>query len=173
MNESELNDALNSDMRLWDAAAKTDDGQDSISLLLDLPYGIGETSVTLQGLDNAEKRRDAIGVYGNYIRNLIENKVGDDAITSKAAYQRALAEPVQEDVVVASQAVVANPILAGPAAVEERLKEVVGLILELVDQNKELTRELLGLQAYMEATHAPTDKGTPDRNPASEDTEKV
>lgn len=173
MNESELNEILQSDMRLWESAAHMKETKDSVTMVMDLPHGIGVTEVTLEGLTDATKRRDAVSAFGNHIRNIVENKIGDDAITSQAEYKRALAEPVEEPVVVIPDAPAMVAVISGPEAVAEQLELVKKQLLTLEDTRIKLTMELMGLQAYMEATNAPTDKGTPERTPASEDTEKV
>jgi len=90
MTEQELQAILQSDMKLWDAAETTEAGN-TIVKTLNLPYGIGRKEVTLEGLDNASARRSALESFGNYIRGVIEDKIGEESVTARAIQKAARA----------------------------------------------------------------------------------
>ena len=96
MNEQELQSILNSDMKLWDRAETIEEGTTLIKVL-DLPYGIGRTEIRLEGIDDAIKRRGALESFGEYIRGIVENKIGEESITARAQSKAALAGPAASD----------------------------------------------------------------------------
>lgn len=75
---------MQSDMKMWDSAKTEDLGNGKIRKTIVLPYGIGETTVTLEGITDAGKRRNAVAGYGEYIRGLIDEQINDEVITSRA-----------------------------------------------------------------------------------------
>lgn len=170
MTEQELQDILQSDMRLWETAGTKDNTGESVTKVMDLPYDIGLTEVTLQGLTDAGKRRDAVSSFGNYVRSLVDEKVGEAAELereAKALQKAAMAEPVAGEWVPidVEGASLLKPFLT-PDTVKERLQQVVSELLELKDREIALTLELNGLSAYMEAYdgtevgHKPEDSET-------------
>jgi len=95
-----INDALdimNSDYKLWQAAEDTDLGGGRVEKAITLPWGIGEYKVTLEGMKDAGKRRDAVGQYGQHIRDLIDERINDEAITSRAKAASARAEQADSE----------------------------------------------------------------------------
>jgi hypothetical protein len=83
MNEQELREILQSDMKLWDRAETTEEGN-TVTKVLDLPYGIGRTEVRLEGLDNGAARRSACEGFGSYIRDIVNERIGDESVTARA-----------------------------------------------------------------------------------------
>ena len=77
MTEQELQQILNSDMKLWELAETIEASDNAVTKVLDLPYGIGITEVTLEGLSDGSKRREACGSFGEYIRGLVNTAIGD------------------------------------------------------------------------------------------------
>ena len=77
-----------------DAATTEDNGKGTLIKSLDLPFGIGETNVTIEGLTDAGKKRNAVSQFGEYIRGLIKERIDDEAVTARA---KAAAERVEQD----------------------------------------------------------------------------
>lgn len=92
LSKREAIDIMQSDMKLWDTATTEVQKDGTIVKSLHLPFGIGETSVTLQGLTDAGKKRHAVTAFGEYIRGLIEERIDDDAVTARAKAAAAKAE---------------------------------------------------------------------------------
>lgn len=84
ISKAEIIGLMQSDMKMWDSAATKDLGDGKIMKTIVLPYGIGETTVTLEGITDAGKRRNAVAGYGEYIRGLIDEQINDEVITSRA-----------------------------------------------------------------------------------------
>lgn len=92
MNVNDALDIMQSDMKLWDTAEKKPIAGGKVEVTLDLPWGIGSHSVTLEGMKDAQGKRNAVGAYGEYIRGLIDEQINDEAITSRAQVAAARAE---------------------------------------------------------------------------------
>ena len=95
-----INDALdimNSDYKLWQAAVDNDVGGGRVEKTITLPWGIGEYKVTLEGMNDAGKRREAVGQYGQHIRDLIDERINDDAVTSRAKAAAARSEQADSE----------------------------------------------------------------------------
>jgi hypothetical protein len=188
MNEKELREILQSDMKLWDSAETTEDGN-AVTKVLDLPYGIGRTEVRLEGLDNGAARRSACEGFGSYIRELVNERIGDEAVTARAKQAAAKAgtdtggvpdergddparqgweddggaTPVPNQKAMASHDVVAfTP--EGMARRADAVRELVGTYEEHLDA---LRLELRGITAYLETLDAPGHKKTPQDDPAA------
>lgn len=84
MNEQELNEVLQSDIRLWEVADTVQHPDGAVTKTLDLPYGIGVTEVRLEGMTDGIKRKAAFESYGNYIRGLVHEQTDDGAIQARA-----------------------------------------------------------------------------------------
>lgn len=87
-------DLMQSDMKLWDHAEKEIVGEGRMALTLNLPWGIGQHTVTLEGLSNAQGKRNAVGAYGEHIRAVIKERIDDEAVTARARQAAARREPV-------------------------------------------------------------------------------
>ena len=87
MNEEDLREILQSDFKLWEAASTTlaDDVTDRLVKEIDLPYDIGLFSVTFEGVKDATSRRDAVAQFAATVRNEIDNRIGEAAVTARAA----------------------------------------------------------------------------------------
>lgn len=83
---------MQSDMKLWEKASKEQAGGNNLKLTLDLPWGIGPYTVTMEGLKDAQAKRNAVGAYGAHIRGLIKERIDDEAITSRAKAAAARSE---------------------------------------------------------------------------------
>ena len=95
MNELSIPDALDivqSDMKLWDKSDTEPLPGGAVRKSINLPWGIGEVSVTLEGLSDGKGRRNAVGAYAEYIRDVVKNAIDDEAVTSRAAAQAARVE---------------------------------------------------------------------------------
>jgi len=84
MDIKETLDCMNSDFRLWERAESKDLGGGVVEKTITLPWGIGEVVVNLEGMNDAGKRRAAVGSYGEYIRGVIDEQTNDEAVTSRA-----------------------------------------------------------------------------------------
>lgn len=91
MDKVEALSKMNSDMQLWDAAESKDLGGGQVEKTITLPWGIGATSVVLEGMTDAGKRRAAVGAYGEYIRGVIDDKIGEQNVTARAKQKAASA----------------------------------------------------------------------------------
>jgi len=94
METQELLSIMQSDMKLWDKASTEEVGPGKVVKTLDLPYGIGEYSVTLEGLNDADKRRSALASYGAHIRQIVKERIDDEAVTARAKAAAARSEQV-------------------------------------------------------------------------------
>lgn len=84
MTTQEVLSIMQSDLALWDNASTEDLGEGTVRKVLELPWGIGNYEVTLEGLTNGVKRREALGQYGAHIRAVVADQINDDAIESRA-----------------------------------------------------------------------------------------
>lgn len=89
MTLTELREIQNSDFKLWEAAKTTEAGG-VLTKEVDLPYGIGLFVLNFQGVEDATTRRNAAAMWGQAIRDEIENTIGNDAVTASAAQRTAL-----------------------------------------------------------------------------------
>ena len=87
MNEEALREILQSDFKLWEAASTNLLAGASNRLVkeIDLPYDIGPFSVTFEGVKDAASRRDAVAEFAATVRNEIDNRIGEAAVTARAA----------------------------------------------------------------------------------------
>jgi hypothetical protein len=180
MNEKELRAILHSDMKLWDSAEEKDGER-----FIELPYGIGRVGVSLEGIDNGQKRAAAVGSFGEYIRGRVNDAIGDESVTARAKQDAAKASydagqlPVEQsndsspgrvggvsDQVqeAANKEAMATPNELGvnPEGMALRAAWVRGTIEETAANLDALRRELEGLEAYLEIFNAPTHKKTPE-----------
>jgi len=97
MDIQETLDIMNSDFKLWERATGEDLGGGKVTKTINLPWGIGEVTVTLEGMTDATKRRGAVSSYGEYIRGLIDEQTNDEAITSRAQVHAANAQPTDSE----------------------------------------------------------------------------
>ena len=86
-------DIMSSDFKLWESATSEDLGNGSVAKTITLPWGIGEYTVTMEGMNDANKRRAAVGAFGEHIRGVINDRINDEAITGRAQVAAAKAEP--------------------------------------------------------------------------------
>ena len=75
---------MQSDMKMWETAETEELGGGKVKKTINLPFGIGEVSVTLEGMTDGIKRRGAVSSYGEYIRGIIDECINDEAITARA-----------------------------------------------------------------------------------------
>jgi hypothetical protein len=88
-------DMMQSDFKLWEKSETVERGDGVVEKTITLPWGIGPVSVVLEGMNNAGKRREAVGAYGDYIRGLINDRINDESVTARA--QQAAARAEQDD----------------------------------------------------------------------------
>lgn len=94
LSKREIIDVMQSDMKLWDMAETEESAPGTVVKTLNLPLGIGEYTVTIEGLKDAGKKRDALASYGAHIRGLIKERIDDEAITARAKAAAARSESV-------------------------------------------------------------------------------
>ena len=95
MTEQEVLDMMNSDYKLWSKASDKELGNGVVAKTITLPWGIGEYTINMEGMDDANKRRAAVNAYGEHIRGIVNERIDDTAITSRA--QVAAARSEQDD----------------------------------------------------------------------------
>jgi hypothetical protein len=96
MNEQEALALMQSDMSLWEKATTVELGDGRQEKTIEgWPWGIGTITVTLEGLTDGVKRREAVGQFGEYIRAVVDERINDEAITLRA--QQAAAHNKQAD----------------------------------------------------------------------------
>lgn len=91
MTQSEWLSIMHHDVRLWDMAEKEEVKGGMKLTMRDMPWGIGDAEVTLEGVSDANERRNAVGTYGAYIRGLIDNEIDDEAVEARATQAAAFA----------------------------------------------------------------------------------
>jgi hypothetical protein len=170
MTKSEIMSILQSDMKLWDSAATTDMGDGTLIKTLDLPFGLGETTITLEGLTNGLKRRSAVEQYGGYIRGLIEECINDEAITARAQQAAAKTSEDTSPIYVGHEAdrperaevpreeavsSYGQALIPSRENTDSRIDEIERFIRSSEAEISLCRRELLALQAYREAMYAP------------------
>jgi hypothetical protein len=101
MNKNDWLDIMQSDNKLWELAEKQDNSEGGITLTLrGIPWGIGDVEVNMEGLEDAGKRRQAVGAFAGYIREVIDEKIDDEAVEARAAQAAALASPDPSELLV-------------------------------------------------------------------------
>lgn len=180
MDKNEALDIMNSDFKLWERAATEDHGGGKLTKTLTLPWGIGEVSVTLEGMTDAGKRRNAVSGYGEYIRGLIDEATNDEAVTARAKAAAARIEsadskdsngigggprvhiepPVQEKPdEEAEQAYKVDVEDSGRfrETLVAKRSEIQNELNQLERRNRQLRTELLGVNAALDAMGEPED----------------
>lgn len=184
MTPSELNSIIQSDFKLWEKADTVQDGG-TITKRLVLPHGIGDFQISFEGVNNAEGRRNAAAVWGDAVRNEVDNKIGDESVTARAAQRAAQAgedtsrytgpgEPDKDDAgpeeVSAKDSVQTHGEVATFSTdPSDRYDELVRYRGQLADKIKGLDIEIKALGAYMEVLNAQEDSETQASSEAAED----
>jgi len=177
MNAVELNEILQSDMKLWDIAEKTTNDKGQLIVKTELPHGIGEFVITFEGVTNGLKRRAAAEQWAANIRGAIDEAVGDEAVTARAEQAAARAggdagelspatgndrdgsTPIPDSASVQAHEEHADPV---GEDIPSRYARLSGEHAALIARQRVIERELKALTAYMEVINA-----------QSEDTEEV
>lgn len=176
MDAATLRGILQSDMKLWDAAITTEEDGSALTKVLDLPYGIGHTEVRLEGITDGAKRRDAVQSFGNYIRGVVEDAIGEESVTARAAQAAARVseetdsgvdgrgqlsgpEAAQEDGQVTVPAF--DVITSGHSDPSHRLADLKRGVIHAKAYIDKATREIAALEAYEEIMNASAHKKTP------------
>ncbi len=174
MNKQEFLGMMESDSKLWETAETSAEG-DKVVKTIDIPWGIGKTTVTLEGIGNVNGRRAAFSSFGEYIRGLVNDRISDDAITARAEQA---AEKVSEtsdrfiaiagtSPVTTEEAFNKNPIPSfdevglqdqDPATRLTKLRRGCDLARAYIDDT---TTEIKALEAYMEIINASGNKKPP------------
>lgn len=97
MDKFEALNIMQSDFKLWEAATETAISPGVVEKTINLPWGIGDVTVRLEGMNDAGKRRQAVGAYGEHIRSLIDDRINDEAVTARAKAAAAKAQPADSD----------------------------------------------------------------------------
>lgn len=85
-------DIMNSDFKLWENAVSEELGNGRVAKTITLPWGIGEYRVELEGMNDATRRRSAVSAFGEHIREVINDRIDDESITSRAKVKSARVE---------------------------------------------------------------------------------
>lgn len=176
MKPSELRPIINSDFQLWEAASTIED-EGVLTKEIDLPYGIGSFVLNFQGVDDATGRRNAAAMWGQAIRDIVDETIGDEAVTARAAQRAALtgeddgayggpSESYPDDAkgeeILNEEAVQASGIpTTFSANPSNRLDELRGARDAHTKAARQLDREIAALTAYMEVMNDPTTDETP------------
>ncbi len=91
MNTSEWLSIMHHDVKMWELAEKEEVRGGLQLTMRDMPWGIGDAVVTLEGITNAIERQNAVGSYGAYIRGLIDEEINDEAVEARAKQASAFA----------------------------------------------------------------------------------
>ncbi len=84
LNEVELREIVQSDMKLWEKSDTQVDGT-SVTKTLTLPYGIGDFSITFEGVHDAKTKRGAVEYWGEAVREAVNDVISDEAVEARAA----------------------------------------------------------------------------------------
>ena len=90
MDEKELRAILNSDFKLWNAADTVEEGN-VVTKTIELPYGIGPFTLSFEGAADAKGRRNATSIFGQSVRDAVEERISEESITARAAQKAAMA----------------------------------------------------------------------------------
>jgi hypothetical protein len=93
MTKTELINIMQSDNALWGQATQSPGpSPGSVDMTLDMPFGIGAYTVTMEGMNDAAGKRNALGAFGAHIRDVVNNQINDESITSRAKVKAAQAK---------------------------------------------------------------------------------
>lgn len=95
LTEKDVYAIMQSDIKLWEQATTQTVGT-TVTKSMILPFGIGEMTVSFEGVDNGIKRRAAAEQWGAMVRERIKDRIDDDAITARAKQQAAIRESERE-----------------------------------------------------------------------------
>jgi hypothetical protein len=159
MNVQETLNIMNSDFKLWERAKGTPGKDGAIIKQLDLPWGIGLTTVTMEGMNDAGKKREAVAQYGDYIRSLIRDRTDDEAVTSRAkqaAARSQLADSTDSDSVSADtglrdEGVQAETVQGAGQAYSGNAGGIGGVREALVARRAEVVDELARIDRAIKA----------------------
>ena len=129
-------DIMSSDFKLWERASSEELGNGNVAKTINLPWGIGDYTVTMEGMTDATKRRDAVGAFGAHIRGVIKDRINDEAIVGRA--QVAAARLERDD-----------------SAGSDGVRGLVGILDEKLQEKPDEEAE----EAYQGTTKEPTDFG--------------
>lgn len=90
MNAVELNEIMQSDMKLWDMASKSQNDKGQLVVKTELPHGIGEYVIAFEGVDNGIGRRGAMEQWAASIRGAVDDAIGEESVTARAQQSAAL-----------------------------------------------------------------------------------
>ena len=188
MNAEELREIYQSDFKLWERANTEEDGI-VITKSLHLPYGIGEFTLGFEGVKDAAGRRNAAGVWGQAVRDAIDDAIGEDSVTARAAQKAprvsegdgghgGLGQPNpydagQEEVPEKEAIPSFSGAAAGSTAAGDRLDALRRERDGCAKRIKGLDIEIKALQAYVEVMNAQEVSDEESRGTSSESTEVV
>ena len=153
MEIKEALDIMNSDFKLWEAATDEDVGPGVVNKTINLPWGIGDVTVTMEGMNDAGKRRAAVGSYGEYIRGLIRERTADESVEARAKQAAAKAELANSEDSDGFDRL--QPVHAGPEG-EEEVQEAPAETAERVHGRP--VEEPVGLGETLAARRAEVDE---------------
>ncbi len=174
LNEKDFLNMMQSDSKLWETAESETKG-DKLVKTIYIPWGIGETTVTLEGLDNVNGRRAAFSTYGEYIRGLVDNQISEESITARAEQAAARASdsadrqpdttgpsPQDTEAIFDTETVPSFEINGTlPANPADKLAELKRRCTAAAAYITETHIEINALEAYMEIINASGNKKPP------------
>ena len=176
MSPSELLEIIQSDFKLWENS-ETEVVGDTIKKTIHLPHGIGEFSISFGGITNATGRRNAAAMWGESIREEVDNAIGDEAVTARAAQRAAYSS--EDDGAHGGPSEPNQDVPKGEAILDEEAIQALGKpttfstdpscrldeLRAARDGHKEaasaLDLEIKALTAYMEVMNADTKTDAP------------
>lgn len=183
MDADKLRGILNSDFKLWsEASTAVDEGVVTKTILL--PHGIGEFTLVFEGADNAQGRRNAAGIWGKSIRDAVDNAVGEESVSARAAQGAARTSTNDGDdgrrsstdahdaaaaTILAAEAVSTfGEVTSSYAVACDKLDGYTRRRNEAAKLIKGLDLEIKALQAYMEVMNAQEVQDKENRTPSGE-----
>lgn len=188
MNERDLRGILQSDFQLWERSETVEDGG-MVTKIISLPHGIGDFRLTFEGINNAQGRLSAVGIWGQSIRDAVNDAVGDEAVSARAAQKAARvgpddgnygglseSDPYDAGAVPVPAQETVSP-LSEPATLStdtsNRIDELRRFRVECAKRIKGLDLEIKALSAYLEVMNAQQDTTETPRGEGSEDQEEI
>lgn len=181
----ELNQMMQSDNKLWERSSTVEEGG-VLTKSIELPHGIGLFTISFEGVKDAAGRRNAAGIWGESIRDAVNDAIGDEAVTARAAQRAATISEDTGGIISSSGSNTLRPeqvsqeeavptlstIATGGAASSDRLHELLahraaleGTVEDTLKRIKGLDLEIKALEAYMEVMNAQeVQTGTPEES---------
>lgn len=169
LSEDFITNNMQSDIQLWEKAL-TQETDETLTKTVTLPYGIGVYSLTFERPASGEQRRFAAATWAESIRTAINDVIGEDAVTARAAQAPARSSE-SNDSINSSGGTGAHTEAGGTQAVEGSVPSLGGFadhatecsyrldairdeIMRTQKKLADLKKEQRALSAYMEVINA-------------------